>query len=163
MFHERVSHLFQRVLPSKVPAAVSVGAEGPSKALSGKRILIIDDDAVILRTVALKLKGEGYAPVTAVDASEAIGAVRDKRPDLILLDISFPPDISNGGRVTWDGFQIMAWLRGLQEASGVPFIIITGGDPTVYRELSFKRGAVAFFHKPIDHEELLVCIKRVIG
>src|SRR5260370_863568 len=78
-----------------------------------RKILVVDDDPTVLKPLSLKLSSRGYAVTTAVDGSSAIGAVRDEHPDLVVLDLSFPPDIASGGRVTWDGFQIMCWLRGL--------------------------------------------------
>src|SRR5712664_2335809 len=127
-----------------------------------KKILIVDDDPVILKTISSKLGYDGYSVVTAQDGSEAIGAVRDAKPDLIVLDINFPPDVGAGGRVTWDGFQIMSWLRGLNEANCIPFIIITSGDPALYRERSLASGATAFFQKPIQHDHLLRVIMQVL-
>ena len=124
--------------------------------------MIIDDDPVVLKAVSLKLAAEGYAAVTALDGSEGIAAVRDERPDVILLDLSFPPDICSGGGIAWDGLQIMSWLQKLEEAKGVAFIIISGCDPELYREKALKAGAVAFFRKPILQEELLLCIKEAI-
>lgn len=127
-----------------------------------KKILIVDDDAILLKTVSLKLSPR-YVVVTATDASSAISALRDEKPDLILLDLNFPPDIANGGRVTWDGFQIMSWLRGFREAEHLPFIIITGGDPAIYKQEALDSGAIAFFHKPIDHDDLLPVIESTLG
>ena len=127
-----------------------------------KKILVVDDDPIILMTMSLKLKSWGFEVATAVDASTAIGAVRDERPDLVLLDLSFPPDVPNGGRVTWDGFQIMSWLRGMDEASLLPFIIITGGEPALFEERALASGAVAFFHKPIQHDDLLRMIQQAL-
>jgi CheY-like chemotaxis protein len=128
-----------------------------------KKILIVDDDPIILKTMTLKLTSQGYDTVCALDPSGAIGVMRDEKPDLILLDLSFPPDIDNGGRLTWDGFQLMWWLRGLEESGGIPFIIITAGDPAEYRERSLASGAVALFHKPIDHRDLLTLIRKALG
>jgi CheY-like chemotaxis protein len=128
-----------------------------------KKILVVDDDAVILKTMSLKLASRGCAVVTARDASEAIAALRDEQPDLVILDISFPPDIANGGLVTWDGFQIMSWLRGLVEAGNIPFILITGGDPAQYKPRALAEGAVAFFHKPIEHDDLLRVVERAMS
>jgi CheY-like chemotaxis protein len=48
------------------------------------------------------LQGAGYRVVTAMDGSEAVAAARKENPDLILLDISFPPNV---GGVEWDGFR----------------------------------------------------------
>ena len=128
-----------------------------------KTILIVDDDPVILKTISSKLGYDGYSVVTAQDGSEAIGAVRDAKPDLIVLDINFPPDVGAGGRVTWDGFQIMSWLRGLKEANHIPFIIMSSGDPAQYERPSLARGALAFFRKPVDHKGLLLVIKKALG
>jgi CheY-like chemotaxis protein len=126
----------------------------------GKKILIVDDDAVIIKTTSAKLKSHGYQVVAAVDAAEAVSAVRQDKPDLILLDISFPPDV---GSVDWDGFKIMAWLQRIDEARNTPIIVITGGDPEKYRERSLAAGAVAFFNKPIQHDELLPFIAQVFS
>ena len=125
----------------------------------GKKILIVDDDAVIIKTTSAKLKSQGYQVTAAVDAAEAVSAVRQDKPDLILLDISFPPDV---GSVDWDGFKIMAWLQRMDEAKNIPVIIITGGDPAKYKDRSLATGAVAFFHKPIEHDELLTVIAETL-
>jgi chemosensory pili system protein ChpA (sensor histidine kinase/response regulator) len=127
-----------------------------------KKILIVDDDPFILQTTSLKLASHGYEALTATDGSEAIGVMRDQRPDLVLLDITFPPDIAQGG-VAWDGFQIMSWLRGLKEAKDVAFIIITSGDPAEYEKRALANGALAFFHKPIHHEDLLALIDTTLS
>jgi CheY-like chemotaxis protein len=133
----------------------------PTVAHCGKKILIIDDDPVIHRTVGAELVAHGYAVYVACDASEAIAAVRDHAPDLILLDLYFPPDPSLGGG--WDGLQTIQWLRGLKEGGRVPFVIITGCDMEVYRTRAATSGALAWFSKPIDHPTLLALIKRVLG
>jgi CheY-like chemotaxis protein len=140
--------------------ATTSPAVSPTCPARSKKILVVDDDPVILKTMSLKLTSHGYEVVTAMDASEAIAAVRDEEPNLIILDLSFPPDIANGGRVAWDGFQIMSWLRGLGQAGNIPFIIITSGDPAEYKQRSLANGAMAFFHKPIDHDDLLPVIQR---
>ena len=83
----------------------------------GKKILIVDDNEVILKTLSLKLTSAGYAVLTAIDGSAAVAAARRDKPDLILLDLSFPPDVAHGGGVPWDGFLIINWLRRIDEAS----------------------------------------------
>lgn len=128
-----------------------------------KKILLVDDDAVILKTTSLRLQSQGYAVITAMDGAAAIRAVRSEKPDLILLDISFPPDVASGGSVSWDGFLIMSWLRRLGEARDIPFIVITGGDPAKYEARSLATGAMAFFHKPLDHHSLLSLIERTVA
>src|SRR6185369_8554242 len=79
-------------------------------AATGKKILLVDDDAIILKTTSMKLQSHGYAVVTATDGPSAIQAVRTEKPHLILLDLNFPAD-AGGGAVSWDGLLIVSWLR----------------------------------------------------
>lgn len=127
-----------------------------------KRVLVIDDDEVILKTASLKLGAAGYEVITASDASEAISAVGESRPDIVLLDINFPADPSSGGLVAWDGFRLMNWLEGLHNADGTGFIVISGDGSTESRERAIGQGAVAFFAKPLDYGRLLEAMKKYL-
>jgi len=128
-----------------------------------KKILVVDDSPIILKVLSIKLTAAGYDVLTAADGGEAVNLARHELPDLILLDISFPPDVAHGGGVPWDGFLIMNWLRRMEEAKNIPIIIITGGKPELYKERALAAGAVSFFHKPIEHEELLAVIRQTLG
>jgi FixJ family two-component response regulator len=66
------------------------------------------------------------------------------------------------GAVAWDGLLVMSWLRRLEEARRIPIIVITGGDPLEFKSRSLAAGALAFFHKPIDHSDLLSVIERTV-
>jgi CheY-like chemotaxis protein len=123
---------------------------------------------IIRNALAMKLKARGYNVNLAVDGGWAVSVARTQKPDLILLDITFPPDVAHGGGVAWDGFLIMNWLRRNDATAKIPVIIITGGDPSggdpsKLKERCLAAGAVAFFHKPIDHVELLTAIRRTLG
>lgn len=131
--------------------------------MNQKKILVVDDDAVILKTLTFKLKGSGYEALTAVDGSEAVSKVRQENPDLILLDIAFPPDVAHGGGLAWDGFRIIQWLHRIEEAKDIPIIVITGADSAKHKDQALAAGAVAFFHKPINYDELLNVIHRTLG
>ena len=143
-----------------IPFAVAIT---PETTLNRKRVLIVDDSAIILKTLSMKLKSCGYDVLTAADGGTAVKLVRRERPDLILLDITFPPDVANGGGVAWDGFLIMDWLHRLDDAKHIPIIIITGGDPEKLRDRAMAAGAIGFFQKPINNDELLASIRDVIG
>ena len=127
--------------------------------MPGQKILIVDDSPVILRTLSMKLTGNGYKVITADDGGTAVSAVRQHKPDLILLDITFPTDV--GGGVSWDGFQVIDWLRRLDEAKGIPIMIISGGEPAKYKARAIAAGATHFFHKPLDNNELLTVVAQV--
>jgi CheY-like chemotaxis protein len=127
-----------------------------------KKILVVDDNQIILRTLALKLRND-YDVLTAADGGEAVSTVRKSRPDLILLDITFPPDVAHGGGVPWDGFRIIEWLRRIDEAKNTPVFIISGGEPAKYKDRALAQGALAFFQKPINHEELRAAIRQTLN
>jgi len=123
-----------------------------------KRVLIVDDDPVIRETTSRALQRRGYTVRVASDCSEAIGAVGEARSDVIVLDLSFPPDVAHGGKIPWDGFDLMSWLRGLKNTEGARFIIISGEDTPERRQRAVETGASGFFSKPIDHESLMASI-----
>src|ERR1039458_5908493 len=87
---------------------------------SQKKILVVEDNEVILKTISLKLQGAGFKIITALDGSEAVAAARRETPDLILLDINFPPAVDG---VPGDDFRIMDWFHRLDPAKKIPIII----------------------------------------
>lgn len=134
-----------------------------SAAPSGKpvrKILVVDDNEIIVKTLSLKLRGAGYDVVTAIDGAEAVAATRKENPDLILLDINFPPDVSS---VPWDGFRLMEWFQRLDASKRIPVIIITGSDDAQTKERANSSGAVAYFQKPLEHDQLLKVIRATLG
>lgn len=122
---------------------------------TGKRVLIVDDDAVFLRATAMKLHSAGFQVTTAKESSEAISALGEGPADVVLMDINFPPDVANGGMGTWDGFQLMSWLRGLPGATGARFIVVSNSDTEAYRRRAGQLRAAAYLQKPLDHARLL--------
>jgi CheY-like chemotaxis protein len=131
--------------------------------MNRKKILVVDDNPVIVRTLSLKLTSAGYDVVSATDGSEAVSAVRKEKPNLILLDIAFPPDVAHGGGVPWDGFLIIEWLRRIEEAKSIPVIVITGSETEKYKERALALGATAFFQKPVDNDGLLDVITKTLN
>ena len=131
--------------------------------MNRKKILIVDDDAVVRRALKLKLNSNGYDILNAVDGSEAVSVARREQPNLIILDITFPPDVAHGGGVPWDGFLIIDWLRRLEEAKDIPIVVITGSAAEKFKQQALAKGAVAFFHKPVNDAELLAVVQQTIG
>jgi two-component system OmpR family response regulator len=127
-----------------------------------RKILIVDDNPVVLKAFELKLKALGFQVLTAGDGSAAVSTARNERPDLIVLDINFPPEVGSSG-LQWNGFNIMQWMQRFQEAANIPVIIITSEDPAKVKDKALAAGAVAFFHKPINHEEFLIALRRTLG
>lgn len=165
--------LFSRGTGRSIRDFLSLSSRGQTPVLSESRqtqdtaerrkILIVDDDAVILKALRIKLESAGYAVATAVDGGEALCGLREENPDLVLLDINFPPDIAHGGGVPWDGFLLMRWLRGIEKVGKVPIVFMTGNDPGGYRHRALACGAAGLFHKPIDPNVLVATIERILN
>lgn len=136
--------------------------EQPAKP-GAKIILVVDDNPVILRTMSNVLKSQGYQVAIAEGAPEAIGLVRREKLDLILLDLSFPPDLANIGGPMRDGFQIIEWLRHTPEAEKIPIIIISGTDPAKYKDRAAAAGVAACFHKPLNKDEVLAAVQKALA
>ena len=128
-----------------------------------KVILVVDDNLVFQKATSMKLRAFGYDVTTAEDGSAALSAIRKQKPDLILLDLNFPPDVANGGGLAWDGFLILQWLRRTRETVDLPVIAVTGGDLDLYRQHCQEAGIVDLLPKPLDHALLQSKIRAVLN
>jgi two-component system KDP operon response regulator KdpE len=122
--------------------------------MTGKKLLLIEDDKDTVRAMAVRLKSEGYNMVVASDAISAISTARKEKPDLIILDLGLP-----GG----DGFVVMQRLRSNCDLMMVPIIVVTARDPKYNEPLAIQAGAYAFFQKPFDTTELLNSIMDALN
>ena len=148
-------------------ATLTYGVEGQpctTQEQTGRKvILVIDDNLVFQKAMLMKLRACGYDVMTAEDGSAASAAMRRLKPDLILLDMNFPPDVAHGGGIAWDGFLILRWLRQAREAADVPVIAVTGGDLNLYREHCKEVGILELLAKPLDEEQLVTKIRAVLN
>jgi CheY-like chemotaxis protein len=129
-----------------------------------KTILVVDDDQVIRKTTSIMLEAAGYNVATAKDSSEALRAINGQNghtPDIVLLDLNFPPDVSFGGIASWNGVQLLQWVR--SSNADVRFIIVTGDNPATVRAKGLTDPAITVFRKPLDYAELLVTISTMVG
>ena len=114
--------------------------------MTGKKLLLIEDDKDTIRAMAVRLKSKGYDLVVASDAISAISTARKEKPDLIILDLGLP-----GG----DGFVVMERLRSNCDLMVVPIIVVSARDPKYNEPLAIQAGAHAYFQKPFDQTDLL--------
>jgi CheY-like chemotaxis protein len=132
-------------------------------ALTSKKILVIDDNKVVLTAMTLMLQAKGYHVMVAETGADAIGILRRDKPDLILLDLDFPPDEGNIGGGLRDGFLILDWARRMCDAEKIPVIIVSALDPETYKDKAQAHGIPTYFHKPVDKEQLLAAIHSSLG
>ena len=105
----------------------------------------------------------GYEVMTAADGSAAVSTARGTKPDLIILDLYYPPDVGHGGGNPWDGFLIVEWIRRMADMSGTRVIFTTAAEPAQYVDRARKAGASGLFQKGPDMSQLLSVVHRLLG
>jgi len=118
-----------------------------------KDILIVDDEADICLLLQSILEEEGYAPRTASTDAEAFEAVRQKRPDMVILDIWL--EGSNN-----DGLQILERLK--REHPDLPMLMISGHGTIEAAVTAMRRGAAGFIEKPFRTHALLDNVEKTL-
>ena len=116
----------------------------------GKHILIVDDDALLRRSLAFNLEKAGYRVSAAATAEEALAQVRLDPPDLVLLDIGLPE---------MDGLDA---LRHLRQRIAVPVIFLTARRRELDQVLGLELGADDYVTKPFDVAVLVARIRAVL-
>jgi CheY-like chemotaxis protein len=129
--------------------------------MNNKTILVVDDSLVVLKALEIKLRGSGYDVETAVDGSEALEKAGTIHPDLVIMDVNLPQDVSQGG-IAWDGFRVIEWMRHTGSAGMAPAIIITSDDIDQHKSRALAAGAVAVFQKPISLPDLMETIQECL-
>lgn len=116
-----------------------------------RRILIVDDDTLLLSFLAEVLGRAGYETVTASSAEEAIRKVEANEPDLAMLDITMP------------GMSGLELARHLKEGTSVPFMFLSAiGDAESARQAA-AHGAVGYVVKPVTPERLLPAFEAALA
>lgn len=123
-----------------------------------RKVLVIDDNPIIQRTIYFALRDRGCTVSLAGGITEALKLVREQHPDVILLDLNFPADGAIGSTALRDGFWALDWLQHMDEARNVPVIIISSDPPEKSRARALASGAVAYFQKPLDKQELAAAV-----
>lgn len=144
------------------PATPSASQEDPSTEAGPPKqtILVVDDDPITIKLMSAKLQSAGYRVVSAADGSAAITAIRDEQPAMVLLDVNFPPDVPNGGKNDWNGYQLMMWLRSATSLHPSRFVMITAGVSAELEAQIRNSGVGGLFHKPVEFSALLALIQQ---
>ena len=115
-----------------------------------KHILVVDDDALMRRSLSLQLEQAGYRASTAASAEDALALVKRDQPDLILLDVGLP------------GMDGLEALRHFQQDSEIPVIFVTARRRELDTILGLELGADGYITKPFNPDVLLAHIKSVL-
>ncbi len=119
-----------------------------------KTVLVVEDEPNIVLSLEYVIKKAGYEVRVARDGEEALKAVEEAAPDLILLDVMIPKR---------DGYDVCQTIRANPAWNDVNIIMLTARGREVEREKGLALGADAYITKPFSTRELTDRLKRVLG
>ncbi|MBI3879397.1 MAG: response regulator [Verrucomicrobia bacterium] len=118
------------------------------------KIVLADDNLVVLKVLSLKLAAHGFEVVAISESDQIIARVSEEVPDLIVLDQHFGYQVAIGSP-EWNGLKILRWMNRLEHLRDIPIIIMTADESVELKADALKYGASAFLHKPLDYEQLV--------
>jgi len=119
-----------------------------------KFVLIVDDEPNIVLSLEFLMKKEGYEVRSVANGSEAMEAITEKTPDLILLDVMMPRK---------DGYEVCQELRATPSLQDIKIIMLTAKGRDVEREKGLALGANDYITKPFSTQELVEKVKYLLG
>ncbi len=111
------------------------------------RVLVVDDDPALAEMLTIVLRGEGFETAVVSDGTRALPALRELRPDVVLLDLMLP------------GMNGIDVCRAIRSESGVPIVMLTAKTDTVDVVLGLESGADDYVMKPFKPKELVARIR----
>src|SRR4051795_8335890 len=125
----------------------------PVVTIPERPILVVDDDAKIVRLVRTYLERDGFSVVTAADGPAALEAIETHRPALVVLDLMLPE---------LDGRAVIRAVRRDEEAGRTPIIILSARGSTLDRIAGLEDGADDYLPKPFSPAELVLRVKAIL-
>ncbi len=119
-----------------------------------KTVLIIEDEKLIIVSTQMVLESVGFQVEAATDGEEGIKKAKEIRPDLILLDIMMPGI---------DGWETLKRLKRDPDTQGIPVVIFTAREHARGHQKSSEMGAVGYFRKPFEPDELIELVEKHVG
>lgn len=118
-----------------------------------RKILVVDDEALLVETIAYNLEQAGYKVVTAADGKSALEAARTEAPDLIILDIMLPEI---------DGLEVCRQLRRESGTATTPIVMLTAKGDEIDKVVGLEVGADDYVTKPFGRRELLARVRALL-
>jgi two-component system KDP operon response regulator KdpE len=124
--------------------------EAEGQPVNRAKIMVVDDDPDLRQALSLRLRANNFETVNVCDGYSAIAMAQKERPHLIILDLGLPAG---------DGYSVLKNLQQYPALSDIPVIVLTARDQENNEKRTLESGAIAFFQKPADNEELLGVIR----
>jgi DNA-binding response OmpR family regulator len=152
--HRKGHHTRPRTVRPRAEEAQPAAENGTATATATKRkcVLVVEDNATIGGLLVALLREEGYRALRAWDGREAIKMARDRRPDLIVLDLSLPYR---------DGLEVLHELKANEETKVAPIVVVSGNTLELGQD---DRDLLAeTVGKPFDIDKLMNVFRRHLG
>src|SRR5690349_15017604 len=120
---------------------------------SGERVLVVDDEPDITALVAYHLARAGYRVSTASNGTDALNAVKDERPSLVVLDLMLPG---------LTGYEVIEHIRADAATTDVPVIMLTARKDEADRVKGLTMGADDYLTKPFSPQELVLRVGAIL-
>jgi CheY-like chemotaxis protein len=154
---ESVEEVFEKswneIAPSAKKPLTGETVAGKEKFVPKKRILIVEDQAMIVNMLKMRLEANDYEVITAGDGQEGLEKTHKENPSLIILDIMLPK---------MNGYKVCQLLKSDPKYNHIPIIISSGRTPQEIRKVSKEVGADAYVNKPFQAEALLLKMKELL-
>jgi len=118
------------------------------------KVLVIDDEKLLVKSTCLALKYRGFETLGALDGKAGLTALETFHPDLILLDIMMPG---------LDGWEVLGQLKDKAETRNIPVIVFTAREYSNGQAMARERGAVDLVAKPFESDELATLIRGYVN
>jgi DNA-binding response OmpR family regulator len=122
--------------------------------MSGKKVLIVDDEPNVVRTLTFVLKKEGYDVSSAVNGEEAISKVHESKPNLIFLDVMMPKK---------NGYEVCQELRSDSGLNDIHIVMLSAKGQEADKEKALIVGANEFMTKPFSPIGIVERVKQLLG
>jgi DNA-binding response OmpR family regulator len=130
-----------------------VKAEHGERRVTGKRVLVVDDDAEIIESVKYALSSRGYEVLIARDGNQGLAMAEREDPDLVILDMMMPKR---------SGFLVLEKLRRTKRVP-VRIIMITANEGSRHKAYAEMLGVDDYIRKPFALERLLESVEQLLG
>jgi DNA-binding response OmpR family regulator len=132
---------------------LAMPTQTPDSTIPAAPILVVDDDAKIVRLVRTYLERDGFQVVTAADGPAALDAIETHAPALVVLDLMLPE---------MDGRAVIRAVRRDDEAGRTPILILSARSSTIDRIAGLEDGAHDYLPKPFSPAELVLRVKSIL-
>ena len=119
-----------------------------------KKILVVDDEADLVKTIRFSLETKGYTVLVSYNGEDALNQARKEHPDLVLLDIMLPK---------LDGYKVCRLLKFDERYKHIPIMMLTAKTQEKDKILAMETGADEYITKPFDMDELIEKIKAYLN